>query len=71
MAATVSPRKFRLNDVPEPMIKLSLDWIRGGIPTCEAQRLCGNKSVNTTIYRMAVALREAHRQGRLQIVAAP
>jgi hypothetical protein len=62
----MAPPVARQNHVPKPIIDLALKWMKGDLSTSEAQKRFGNKSVNATIYRMGIALRQAYRQGLLK-----
>jgi hypothetical protein len=63
---------MRKGNVPKQVVNLALRWMQGKITTLEVQKRFANEagqpqSVNVTIYRMGVGLREAYRKGRLRI----
>jgi len=68
MFKAMAPVAVRRNDtaLPKKTLNLSLEWVKGEVSTSEAQKRFGNKSVNATIYRMGIALRQAYRQGLLK-----
>lgn len=43
--------------------KLAVKWVRGKVTTRQLQEEYGNKAVTLTLYRAAVALREAFKAG--------
>lgn len=46
-------------------MELALGWMRDEITTTQAQRMLKCSSVNQTVYRMAIAIRQARREGLL------
>lgn len=67
LAHEQTPRKLRVPIKPEE-VDVALAWMRGDINLGSVTKAY-NHSGGTSLYRIAVCLREAYRQGQIQVAA--